>query len=114
MGLFQGKVKFFGEKLRDGGGLKLKVPHMGWNQVHQKTSHALWQGIEQDERFYFVHSYYVQAEDSDLVAASTDYGVNFDAALNRDNVFATQFHPEKSSAAGLQLLKNFLTWDGQS
>jgi imidazole glycerol-phosphate synthase subunit HisH len=114
LGLFQGKVKYFGEHLRDAQGLRLKVPHMGWNQVHQNSAHALWHDIDQNERFYFVHSYHVQAEDRDLVAASTDYGVNFDAALHRDNVFTTQFHPEKSSAAGLQLLKNFLTWDGQS
>lgn len=114
LGMFEGDVKFFGERLCDSDGQKLKVPHMGWNQVNQHKPHALWQNIEQDSRFYFVHSYYVQAEDESLVAASTDYGVSINAALGRDNVFATQFHPEKSSTAGLQLLKNFLSWDGQA
>lgn len=87
---------------------------MGWSQVHQQGEHALWKGIPQDSRFYFVHSYYVHSADRSLLAASTDYGVEIDAALHRDNVFAVQFHPEKSSDAGLQLLKNFLEWDGHS
>jgi glutamine amidotransferase len=72
------------------------------------------EGIAQDSRFYFVHSYYVDSPDASLLAATTDYGVNINAALSRDNIFATQFHPEKSSPAGLQLLKNFLQWNGQS
>lgn len=87
---------------------------MGWNQLHQTIDHPLWSGIEQDSRFYFVHSYYVHTTDPALVAATTDYGVNIHAALYRDNVFAAQCHPEKSSTAGLQLLDNFLRWDGQS
>jgi len=114
LGLFDGQVRYFGEPLLNVDGSRLKVPHMGWNQVHQAGEHALWQDIEQDSRFYFVHSYYVQATDRKLVAATTDYSVQVDAALHRDNVFAAQFHPEKSSDAGLQLLKNFLNWDGQS
>ena len=112
LGLFPGEVKFFGEPLQHLGE-KLKVPHMGWNQLHQAGEHALRNNIAQDSRFYFVHSYYVAAQDRSLVAATTDYGVCFDAALSRENIFAVQFHPEKSSTAGLQLLSNFLAWDGQ-
>lgn len=114
LGMFPGDVKFFGKDLKDACGNKLKVPHMGWNQLHQAVPHAMWRNIEQDSRFYFVHSYYVHSEDPSLVAATTDYGVNIHAALYHDNVFAVQCHPEKSSVAGLQLLKNFLDWDGQS
>lgn len=114
LNLFPGEVKFFGDPHTDDAGNRLKVPHMGWNQLHQTIEHPLWQEIEQDARFYFVHSYYVHAEDESLVAATTDYGVKIHAALYRDNIFAVQFHPEKSSLAGLQLLKNFIHWDGQS
>jgi glutamine amidotransferase len=114
LGLFPGQVKFFGKDLVDKAGAKLKVPHMGWNQLHQTIDHAMWRGIAQDSRFYFVHSYYIHSEDPSLVAASCDYGVDIHAALYRDNVFAVQCHPEKSSTAGLQLLSNFLSWDGQS
>jgi len=91
----------------------LKVPHMGWNQVHQTSTHPLWQGIEQDSRFYFVHSYYVEAEDQAVVAATTEYPNIFTSAVAKDNVFAVQFHPEKSHHAGLKLLENFLNWNGQ-
>jgi len=91
-----------------------KVPHMGWNQVQQVNSHPLWHNIAQDSRFYFVHSYYVTPNDTSVTAATTHYQHDFTAALNRDNIFAAQFHPEKSQHAGLQLLKNFLNWDGQS
>jgi glutamine amidotransferase len=108
-----GEVRHFGDDLRDEAGQRLKVPHMGWNQVQQSRPHPLWQGIEQAERFYFVHSYYVHARQRELVAATTGYGVDIDAALARDNLFAVQFHPEKSQVAGLQLLRNFLSWDGK-
>lgn len=114
LAMFPGEVKFFGKDLNDGVGNRLKVPHMGWNQLHQTIDHAMWKGIEQDSRFYFVHSYYVHSEDPALVAATCDYGVEIHAALYHDNVFAVQCHPEKSSHAGLKLLSNFLTWDGQS
>ena len=114
LGVFPGSVKFFGDPLNDSDGTRLKVPHMGWNQVHQLHDHHMWKDIEQDARFYFVHSYYVHASDKAVVAASADYGVKIDAAISKDNIFAVQFHPEKSSPAGLQLLKNFLQWDGQS
>ena len=110
IGILPGQVKFFGEHQHDG--IPLKVPHMGWNQVEQNP-HPLWADIPQSSRFYFVHSYYVHAQDRQLVAATCDYGVRFDAALARDNLFAVQFHPEKSHTAGLQLLKNFLHWDGK-
>ena len=107
-----GQVKFFGDPLRATDGSKLKVPHMGWNQVHQKIEHPLWQHIAQDSRFYFVHSFYIHCDQSELVAATAQYGVEIHAALARANLFAVQFHPEKSSDSGLQLLKNFLAWDG--
>lgn len=110
---FDGEVKFFGDNLTDAAGDKLKVPHMGWNRVEQTVDHPLWKDINSGERFYFVHSYYVQATDRAQVAGTCEYGVPFDVALYRDNVFLTQFHPEKSHTAGLQLLKNFLNWNGQ-
>lgn len=113
IGILPGQVKFFGEHHIDSQGTPLKVPHMGWNQVNH-NDHPLWANIPQDSRFYFVHSFYVQAEDRSLVAGSCDYGVRFDAALTRDNLFAVQFHPEKSHTAGLQLLKNFMEWDGKA
>ncbi|MDX1334332.1 MAG: imidazole glycerol phosphate synthase subunit HisH, partial [Gammaproteobacteria bacterium] len=95
-------------------GMNLKIPHMGWNQVHQTREHPLWSGIDQDSRFYFVHSYYVDPENQELVAGVTDYGHQFASVIARDNVFAIQAHPEKSAAAGLQLLKNFTRWNGES
>ncbi|MBT4519557.1 MAG: imidazole glycerol phosphate synthase subunit HisH, partial [Halieaceae bacterium] len=108
-----GEVRFFGNPLKDQDGQRLKVPHMGWNQVRQRAPHPLWQGIADNTRFYFVHSYYVHAADRSLVAGSVEYGVSADAALARDNLFAVQFHPEKSHTAGLQLLRNFMEWNGQ-
>ena len=105
---FAGNTLFFGDELKDDQGEKLKVPHMGWNQVNQLDEHPLWQGIENGSRFYFVHSYYVKAEHRQLVSATCEYGVGFDVALAKDNVFAVQFHPEKSQKVGLQLLQNFL------
>ncbi len=113
LGLLPGKVLPFGPDLRDpASGARLKIPHMGWNQVHQTRSHPLWNDIPQDSRFYFVHSYYAEPADPALVAATTEYGHAFASALSRDNVFAVQFHPEKSQQAGLQLYANFLRWDG--
>ncbi len=112
--LVEGEVRYFGDELRDADGSRLKVPHMGWNQVQQTIDHPLWQGIEDQARFYFVHSYYADCADRDLVAGRADYGVGFDAAIARDNLFAVQFHPEKSADPGLALLRNFLHWNGQS
>ena len=111
--IIPGEVRFFGSPLLDAEGGRLKVPHMGWNQVHQVSKHPLWNGIEDDSRFYFVHSYYVDAVERELLAGSVQYGVSADAALARDNLFAVQFHPEKSHTAGLQLLRNFISWNGQ-
>lgn len=108
--IIPGRVRHFGHPLLDADGQRLKVPHMGWNRVQQLRPHPLWQGIPDGSRFYFVHSYYVTAEDRSLVTGSVDYGVTADAALARDNLFAAQFHPEKSHTAGLQLLRNFIEW----
>jgi len=108
--IFQGQVHHFNMKPED----KLKVPHMGWNQVHQTIEHPLWENIEQDSRFYFVHSYFVQPDSESFTAATTDYPNIFTSAVHKNNVFAVQFHPEKSHKDGLQLLENFLNWDGQS
>ena len=112
LGLLPGKVVRFqlDGRLQDDGS-RFKVPQMGWNRVQQARPHALWEGILDDAYFYFVHSYYVQPADPQLVAAETDYGAPFCCAVARDNIFATQFHPEKSAAAGLQLYKNFVHWN---
>ena len=109
LGLLPGEVVRFAHDLKDAQGNKLKVPHMGWNQVHH-AQHPLWSGIQQDARFYFVHSYYVQPRDVALVQATSDYPQPFVCAVARDNLFAVQFHPEKSAAAGLKLLQNFINW----
>ena len=111
--IIPGEVRYFGNPLTDADGTRLKVPHMGWNKVRQTMNHPLWHNIEDGSRFYFVHSYYVHAQERSLLAGSVEYGVQADAALARDNLFAVQFHTEKSADAGLQLLKNFLNWNGQ-
>lgn len=112
--ILPGHVAYFGDDLHDPEtGERLKIPHMGWNQVYQTYDHPLWQNIEQDERFYFVHSYYVEPVEIGMIAGSSNYGISFTAAVAKDNVFATQFHPEKSQHAGLQLYKNFLNWNGR-
>ncbi len=114
MGLFQGEVRFFGNELnKDASTEQLKIPHMGWNNVTQTISHPLWHGIKQGSRFYFVHSYYVDPENEAIVAGETTYDIVFTSAIAYDNVFAVQFHPEKSAADGLQMLKNFTEWDGK-
>jgi len=110
LGLIEGDVRRFPSGMEHAG-QRLKIPQMGWNQVHQTGDHPLWSGIPQDSRFYFVHSYYVAPKAQELVAGSTEYGVNFTSVIARDNLFATQFHPEKSAAAGLKLLENFVNWD---
>jgi glutamine amidotransferase len=91
-------------------GTRLKVPHMGWNQVQQAEAHPLWDGIDDGARFYFVHSYYVEPESPEVIAGSTHYGIPFTSAVARANIFAVQFHPEKSAQAGLRLLGNFMRW----
>ncbi|WP_417545029.1 imidazole glycerol phosphate synthase subunit HisH [Marinobacter sp.] len=109
--LFPSQVRFFGENLVENGE-RLKVPHMGWNEVYHAMEHPLWQGIPDGDRFYFVHSYYAEAEGNADIAGRSHYGVDLAAAVARDNIFAVQFHPEKSARAGLQLLKNFTDWNG--
>lgn len=111
--ILPGHVAFFGNDLFDCDSMeRLKIPHMGWNQVHQTFAHPLWHNIEQDSRFYFVHSYYVEPIDAGLIAGTCQYGIPFTAAVSRANLFAVQFHPEKSQRAGLQLYENFLAWNG--
>ncbi|MEQ1916114.1 MAG: imidazole glycerol phosphate synthase subunit HisH, partial [Gallionella sp.] len=136
LGILRGQVLRFPHAALDAHGERLKVPHMGWNQVHQKNPrlegvdtfalspasggkldrgldapHALWQGIAQDARFYYVHSYYVQPVDTSVIQATSDYPQPFVCAVAQENLFAVQFHPEKSHAAGLQLLQNFTQWN---
>jgi imidazole glycerol-phosphate synthase subunit HisH len=111
LGVFPGRVKRFPTQLmKDAQGNKLKVPHMGWNEVMQAEPHALWRGIADASRFYFVHSFYVEAGSPELVAGYSIYAFPFTCAVAQDNIFAVQFHPEKSQAAGLALLANFVTW----
>jgi glutamine amidotransferase len=112
MNVLSGDVRFFGHDMQDAQGRKLKVPHMGWNQVEQTMTHPMWEGIDNHSRFYFVHSYFVTAKNTDQIAGRCEYNKEFVAALAQDNLFATQFHPEKSDAVGLQLLKNFMNWNG--
>lgn len=111
LALLRGTVRRFPEQaMIDPEGRRLKVPHMGWNRVKQTRSHALWSGIEDQTRFYFVHSYFPQAGEAEVVQGVSDYGVPFTCAVARDNIFAVQFHPEKSHTAGLRLLANFVHW----
>ncbi|MDB5841899.1 MAG: hisH [Herminiimonas sp.] len=112
LGLLPGKVVRFnlaGRVQEDGS--RFKVPQMGWNRVRQTVSHPLWNGIAADSYFYFVHSYHAAPENSAHTLGETDYGAPFTCAVGRDNIFATQFHPEKSASAGLQLYKNFVHWN---
>jgi imidazole glycerol-phosphate synthase subunit HisH len=111
LGLIQGEVRKFdlaGRLQPDGS--RFKVPQMGWNQVFQTQPHAIWQGVPDASYFYFVHSYYVRPSDARHSAGEADYGARFTAAIARDNIFATQFHPEKSADQGLALYRNFLHW----
>jgi imidazole glycerol-phosphate synthase subunit HisH len=113
LGILAGQVERFRQAgMIDSGGERMKVPHMGWSPVHQTRAHPLWQGIEQDSRFYFAHSFHPAPTDAGLVAATTAYPTPFTCAIARANIFATQFHPEKSQRAGLLLLANFVVWDG--
>lgn len=111
LGVLPGRVVRFPDPRDPVTGEQFKVPHMGWNQVRQLRDHRLWRGIPQDSRFYFVHSYYPQPADESLVAGRTWYGFDFASAIARDNIFAVQFHPEKSAQAGLRLLANFADWN---
>ncbi|HEU0189482.1 MAG TPA: imidazole glycerol phosphate synthase subunit HisH [Gallionella sp.] len=137
LSILRGKVVRFDSNMHDAQGNKLKVPHMGWNQVRRieqsaslqgdatvapspsgrglgrgnTSEHPLWAGIQQDARFYFVHSYYVQPQDATLVQATSKYPQSFACAVAKDNLFGVQFHPEKSHTAGLMLLNNFMQWN---
>ena len=111
LGLIPGEVRRFellGKKQPDGSAFK--VPHMGWNQVRQDKKHPLWADIPDLTSFYFVHSYYVVPQRQEDIAGSTEYGERFTSAVARDNIFATQFHPEKSAEYGLKLYQNFVSW----
>jgi len=116
MGLYAGTVQHFTDHIdaTDEAGNRLKIPQMGWNKIKQKQHHPLWKGIQDNARFYFVHSYFVDPADPTIIAGETDYGIRYPSAIAKDNVFAIQAHPEKSADDGLQLLKNFTHWDGQS
>lgn len=113
IGLFRGEVKRFPAGVLDDQGQYFKVPHMGWNTVRQTRPHPMWAGIPDNSRFYFVHSFYVAPAGPGDTVGESAYPGPFAAALAKRNVFAVQFHPEKSQDHGLQLLKNFLSWDGE-
>ena len=111
LGLIPGRVKRFQlEGQLQGDGSRFKVPQMGWNRVRQDLVHPMWAGVPDESWYYFVHSYYTEPSDPHHSAGSTDYGQRFTCAVARDNIFATQFHPEKSAALGLALYRNFLHW----
>jgi len=111
LGLIPGQVKRFElEGRHQPDGSRYKVPQMGWNRVRQSLPHPVWAGVPDDSWFYFVHSYYAAPADATHSAGETDYGARFTSAVARDNIFATQFHPEKSAAQGLALYRNFLDW----
>lgn len=115
LGILPGKVvKFAKDQMHDAVGHKLKVPHMGWNQVYQVIKHPMWQSIPDAERFYYVHSYYVVPRNQECIAGYSEYPARFTSAVAQDNIFAVQFHPEKSQHAGLQLLSNFAQWNGRA
>jgi glutamine amidotransferase len=113
LGVLPGSVRRFREEeLALPGGERLKVPHMGWSPVRQVRAHPLWAGIDDDARFYFAHSYHAVPADPALTAGAASYPAPFTCAIARANIFAVQFHPEKSQRAGLRLLANFVAWDG--
>jgi len=118
LGIFKGNVRRFAKDMQDEHGRKLKVPHMGWNQVYHDdaeagSTHPMWENIETGDRFYYVHSYYVDPAEEDLISGYSIYPSRFTSCIARDNIFAVQFHPEKSQHAGLQLLSNFVHWNGR-
>ena len=115
LAILPGRVERFRHAgMIDPRGERLKVPHMGWSPVHQSRTHPLWRGIEQEARFYFAHSFHPVPEDASLTVATAAYPTPFTCAIARANIFATQFHPEKSQRAGLLLLANFVAWDGRT
>ena len=115
LALMEGTVRRFPASAMTGiNGMRLKVPHMGWNEVRQERPHPLWAGIAQSSRFYFVHSYYPDPRNEAVICGTSAYPFRFTCAVARDNIFAVQFHQEKSQAAGLALLRNFACWDGRA
>jgi len=116
IGLYQGEVKHFQDYIgaTDTEGNRLKIPHMGWNEISHTQNHPLWKDIADNSRFYFVHSYFIQPTNKSIIAGETEFGIKYPSAIAKDNVFAIQAHPEKSADDGLQLLKNFTQWDGQT
>lgn len=114
LGVIPGKVVRFKDGIKNQKNEICKIPHMGWNQVQQTSPHPLWKGITDNTHFYFVHSYFVQTENTHDMVAQTYYTTEFTSAIAKENIFATQFHPEKSQHMGLTLLRNFLSWDGNT
>ena len=106
-GLLPGTVKRFQLNKNE----RIKIPHMGWNKVHLSNPHPMWNKIDSESRFYFVHSFYAEVKNQSLVMATSSHGEKFTCAIAKDNLFAVQFHPEKSSELGLQLLNNFTSWN---
>ena len=111
LGTIPGKVRYFGDQHRDANGERLKVPHMGWNEVSPCESHPLWQDIPPRSRFYFVHSYRTILDNLKVNHSICNYNINFVASLENENIFGTQFHPEKSHNNGKQIITNFLDWE---
>jgi glutamine amidotransferase len=110
LGILGGSVRAFTPDRQTADGQKLKIPHMGWNGICLKKNHPLLSGVAADDEFYFVHSYYPDPQDADAVIAVTDYGISFASIVGLNNLFATQFHLEKSGRAGLRILENFCKW----
>jgi glutamine amidotransferase len=110
LGIVKGEVRLFPSDMKNSDGSLLKIPHMGWNTIRVTKAHPVLAGVAADDGFYFVHSYYPAPENDDDCLAITDYGLSFAAAIGRENVFATQFHPEKSGRPGLRMLENFCGW----
>jgi len=114
MDVLPGQVKRFNQPLMDSDGSRLKVPHMGWSRVTHSKSHPMWNNIKDGSRYYFAHSYYCVPDDSDSVLGRCEYGIDYAVAMAQKNLFACQFHPEKSANDGLQLWRNFVAWDGNA
>ena len=112
LGLYPGEVRHLKDRVGGRAHVGRKIPHMGWNRVHQQRTHRLWHGIDNQAHFYFVHSYYTAPSNEGIVAGTANYGDNFACAIADDLVFAVQFHPEKSAVSGLRLLRNFVLWNG--
>ncbi len=111
LNLFEGDVLSLENILKKENG-RIKIPHMGWNKVSKKNNHIIWNNIEDESYFYFVHSYFVEPKNKNSILGQTSYGIEFVSAIYRDNIVAVQFHPEKSSRTGLKFLENFINWDG--